>query len=227
MYHVIKARHHHVISIMSKTHDSKASYSMGSNHMHQWRLWRHKASSRHLQAASSSNKLHLHHLGSTTSNKLHEHHLQACDHCKGHHHVSRLHIIVVVIKCNHQAGVGINDNLQQHQWHLCWSVWALHGLFESYVCHWCQLSLWLRSCPWFRPLVEPLVCVYCCVVCETFSSYSSPSLKPLRALEMSQKPLWVGKKPLWVCVWSPIIILLFLMINSLICPKTLILPRSL
>ena len=41
---------------------------------------------------------------------------------------------------------------------------------------------------------------YCCVVWETFSSDSSPSLKPLGALEMSQKPLWVGKNPLWVCV---------------------------
>ena len=127
-YHVIKARHHHLISIMRKTHGSKASYGMGSNHMHQWRLWRHKASSRHLQAASSSNKLHLHHLGSTTSNKLHLHHLgsttsstsidlavSCCDHCKGHHQVSRLHTTVVVIKYNHQAGVGINDNLQQQK----------------------------------------------------------------------------------------------------------------
>ena len=39
-----------VISIMSKTHGSKASYGMGSNHMHQWRLWRHKASSSHKQS---------------------------------------------------------------------------------------------------------------------------------------------------------------------------------
>ena len=31
-----------------------------------------------------------------------------CDHCKGHHQVSRLHITVVVIKDNHQAG--------WHQW---------------------------------------------------------------------------------------------------------------
>ena len=57
---------------------------------------------------------------------------------------------------------------------------------------------------------------FCCGVWETFSSDSSPSLKPLGALEMSQKPLWVGKKPLWVCVWSPVIILLFVMTNSLI-----------
>ena len=93
----------------------------------------------------------------------------------------------------------------------CWSVWALHGLFESCVCHWCQLSPWLWSCPWFRPFVEPLMSVFCCGVWETFSSDSSPSLKPFGVLEMSQKPLWV-------CVWSPIIILLFLMTNSLIFP---------
>ena len=91
----------------------------------------------------------------------------------------------------------------------CWSVWALHGLFEYCVCRWCQLNLWLWSCPWFRPFVEPLVCACWCVVWKTFSLDSSPSLKPLGALEMSQKPLWV-------CVWSPVIILLFLVTNSLL-----------
>ena len=81
-----------------------------------------------------------------------------------------------------------------HQWQrgrllvslsLAWFVWVL-------CCHWCQLSLWLRSCPLFRPFVEPLVCACLCVVWETFSLDSSPSLKPLGALEMRQKPLCVG-----------------------------------
>ena len=40
-----------------------------------------------------------------------------------------------------------------------------------------------------RPFVEPLMSAFCCGVWETFSSDSRPSLKPLRALEMSQKPL--------------------------------------
>ena len=42
------------------------------------------------------------------------------------------------------------------------------------------------------PLWSPSRVPYCGVVWETFSSDSSPSLKPLGALEMSQKPLWVG-----------------------------------
>ena len=29
------------------------------------------------------------------------------------------------------------------------SCMVLYGLIVSYVCHWCQLSLGLRSCPWF------------------------------------------------------------------------------
>ena len=94
--------HHH--------HGPKASYSMGSNHMHQWRLWRHKASSRHLQAASSSNKLHLHHLGSTTSNRLHLH----------HHNQS-----------NHQGTIISSPRLHEH--HLQASIWLYHVVTTARV----------------------------------------------------------------------------------------------
>ena len=158
MYHVIKAQarlsssscylHHGRNSSSSNHHchhhhGPKASYSMGSNHMDQWRLWRHKTLSSHLQQGSTISKGSKHHQGIsnmappspwsswvsimgfiTSSGSSWDHHqlimstsinlaASYCDHCKGHHQVSRLHITVVVIKDNHQSGVGINDNLQQ------------------------------------------------------------------------------------------------------------------
>jgi hypothetical protein len=180
---------HHHTSIMSETHGFKASYGMGSNHMHQWRLWRHKASSKHLQAASimsetrgskasygmgsnmalspSSGLHHIKQAPSPSSNqsnhqgtiisspRLHEHHHQlskspwtsstsinlavsCCDHCKGHHQVSRLHTTVVVIKYNHQAGVGINDNLQQHVTHSF--QWLPYPTDQPHTPSWTQCS---------------------------------------------------------------------------------------
>ena len=90
-----------------------------------------------------------------------------------------------------------------HQWQrgrllvslsLAWSVSLVLSLMssESLIEVLMSTKSLLWSCPWFRPFVEPLVCACLCGVWETFSSDSSPSLKPLGALEMSQKPLWVG-----------------------------------
>ena len=42
------------------------------------------------------------------------------------------------------------------------------------------------------PLWSPSFVLFVVVSGRSFSSDSSPSLKPLGALEMSQKPLWVG-----------------------------------
>ena len=49
--------------------------------------------------------------------------------------------------------------------------------------------------------MERLLSPSCCDVWESFSSYSSPSLKHLETSELSQKPLWVGvKASLDLCV---------------------------
>jgi hypothetical protein len=113
LHHGRNSSSNHHTSIMSETHGSKASYGMGSNHMHQWRLWRHKASPGCIINKSSISIITINQTIKRPTFTSIDLAASYCDHCEAHHQVSRVHITVVVIKDNHQAGVGINDKLYQ------------------------------------------------------------------------------------------------------------------
>ena len=79
---------------------------------------------------------------------------------------------------------------------LCWPSWVLHGLAVSCVCHWCQLSPWLWSCPWsLGPLWSPSCVLVGVLFGRPFLQIQAQVWSHLEPLKWVKSPSGLGKSP--------------------------------